>query len=495
MRLLLAVLFGVAACAGITSEVLDALMGFSGEIYVNRDMGEQIVVRETVPKRAWDAWSGLTFQRNALPNEIPFKGAYDSARLLNPQKRYDALTLPFVLKLKQADVMTEEEPANQLKIRTPEGEQIIDFKLNQDLQFGEDKTQWHVDAVRKWSGLLSDPQGEPMIRVALRKPSDPQWTEGITLPSATWRRIEPRIGIHFEWFPNEDTARQLTRIEAATPARWGLVDGNMITWQENFTPGGGGTLHNKTSVTLLQWNDQQDPPVILVRLVDQKGTRDVQITANNPSPEIPVVYEDYGRLDTVLLFSAWKEGQAFAVAYQHHQPCGESVLDVDTPWTPAGLPYQVRIDQVIEKGVVVAQQDSKVPEVVFSSENRKLHIRQGEAVREGDSLLEFSRKTKPSAIQYAFSVTGEGKDASLIIQPDDTVHFRHYRFSQGNPGPDPLHAAVLRVEARAEHPWRRVMLALFLIGLVLLLVWQMAHHPEMKNDVKDNNNNENEVAS
>jgi hypothetical protein len=105
-----------------------------------------------------------------------------------------------------------------------------------------------------------------------------------------------------------------------------------------------------------------------------------------------------------------------------------------------------------------------------------MRLRQGEAVRSGDALLEFTRTDSAKRVSYEFAVAGAaGKGRTFSIGPDSSVRRGDWRLTQGDPARDPLRTAVLRAEYAPARSWSRIVVAVALAGLIWLGLQSRPH--------------------
>jgi hypothetical protein len=397
--------------------------------------------------------------------------------------------LPFSIRLKQAHVLREEQPHNLVKIsgdiKTDAAgaglERSIDLQERGEIEVNGEKYQ--LKTVRKWSGLFRYASGEPLAALSLRRPQfvkprqtvGEAWTENVFVSANAWRRVEPEIGLRCSWSPSETAAHDalaagLPGIEAA---RWGVVEGVTVNWFESFLSGAGAELKNGGAVTLLRLDESGPEPFVEVQFIEG-GQRSVErAAANRRDVDARVRFEYFPRLETVILLNAFDDDKAVFAAYHKRQPCGQRTLSAGESWSPEGFPFEIRFDQALRTALPVSAEDSTVYEAVLQGASGDLRLRQGEAVRCGDALLEFSRKADPPQVRYDFTASDEDThfDRAFSLGPGERVRLRDWRFSQGPPAPDPTHAAVLDVEHSPVWSPPRIVLAGGLAGLAGLVIF------------------------
>jgi hypothetical protein len=448
---------------------------FSGELCVALGRSERIVVRRTPARRSPLEFDTGLIQRAVPADAIPFDDRETAAGLLNTSETYDYGQLLFSIRLEQVFVLSESEPWNLVKVTTPDAERSMDLVVNGQVNI--DGQTHQVVAVRKWSGLLPLESGRPMAAISLRE-GNGAWTENLFLESGKWRRIEPHIGIRFSWFSSEAAAQEALRqgLPGIESARWGVVDGRAVNWFESFLPGAGAQLANGTAVALLRLDESDGEPAIEIQFVEGGQVRTERVKANERDSHVPIRFEYYSKLETAILLNGFADGEAAAAAYHKQQSCGTKRVEAGQPWRPSGSPYELRLDQAMEHAVSVSLKDSTLYEALLRGPSRELRLRQGEAVRCGDVLLQFIRKAEAPRVRYDLAAveTASNKEHALSLGPDASVRFGDWRFSQASPTADPYRTAVIRAEYSPTRPWVRILMATALACLALVTVFSQA---------------------
>ena len=454
--------------AGII-EARNWICAFRGEICVAKGKSERLVVAAARSEPQISFLRRKQDFHDETPDALPFEDPETSAKLLGAG-RYDAARLPFSIRLKQVDVLSEEEPRNLLKISAPDSERTIDLEDKGDIRINGEP--YRMETVRKWSGLMRYPSGEPLAALSLRRPGE-CWTENVFVAADTWRRIEPDTALRFTWCVSEEAARQaraagLPGIEAA---RWGVVEGGVVDWSASFAPGAGAELKDGGTATLFKLDESGTEPAIEVEFSKGGQRKTERAVANERNSDARVLFEYPSRLETVILVCAFEDGKALLAAYHQHKPCGETVLSAGETWSVEGIPFEIRLDQALQMALPVSEEDSTVYEAVLRGPSRDLRLRQGEAVRSGDASLEYVRKTNPPRVRYSFAVRQEGslKERTFTLGPDNAVRVMNWRFSQGPSAGDPTRMGVLDAHETPAWSITRIIMA----GSLAALVWLM----------------------
>ena len=483
----------LALLIAVGGEAYNWLDSFSGELCVGVSRAEHTAVRLAaagassslkVELRARLRMMDGSVQHDLLPDEISFQDRETSPKLLNPQQRYDAVQLPFSMRLKRVAVISESDPRGAIRVSSQGTQRTVPIAAGGNVEL--DGVRYHVETIRKWSGLLRREGGEPMACLSLRRPGE-TWTENIFLAANAWPRFEPGVSVRFRWFDSEagareDLAKGLPGIESA---RWGAVDGSAIQWFGSFAPGTGAALSGGVRVTLLELDETHETvggsqAAIEVQREKDDQAENVWVVANDPTPQAPLRFEYHARLDTVILVNGFADGAACVAAYHKEKPAGNAKLAAGETWRVEGAPLELRLDQVLSGALAVPEKDSTLHEAVLRDKDSELRLRQSEAVRRDDALLEFTRTAVPPVVRY--EVAAEKPDGkplrSFALGPDETVRYRNWRFSIGSPAAEPLRTAVLNVERASSQSWTRILMAIALAGLV----WTALHFRHERKD-------------
>ena len=450
----------LALLLALGGEIRNRVRRFAGESCVSLGGSERMVVRRATHGRLpLDLGpASLTLQRDTAVAAIDFDDPLSARGLLDVSATYDAARMPFALQLEHIEIIEEHPALNLLKVTSPEGERTIALVVGEDATIeGE---SFRIAAIREWSGLLRDANGTPMAAVSLRHPSE-SWTTGVFLHAGRWTRVEPGVGLRLSWFESDDAARESLALGLSDTrsARWGVVDGPAVNWFEVFVPGTGAQLRDGTVVTLDRYDEGGSR--IVVRVEKGGETRLVEASANARDPNALVRLESPSQLDSVIVFNAVGEGRALAAAYEDQRECGRTEMAAGETWAPEEFPYEVRLDQVLAKAVIVQPDASPLYEAVLQGSARELRFRQGEAVRSDDNLLQFVRVAVPPDVRYTFVVAEPGteKARTFTLAPKESVRHGDWVFTQGAAKPGEDHLAVLHAHRKPAAAWTRIMFA------------------------------------
>lgn len=259
---------------------------------------------------------------------------------------------------------------------------------------------FRVDTVRPWVGILPDPRGRPLISISIAL-EDGIWAENMILGSNGVISID-NYQLRLELL-NGKTVEEF--IEAKknrdSRGRWGIEEGDRIHWFDNLLPGSGVELDDGTIYTLLRFREQyQSPegpvPAIVVR-VEADGIKENRIITTR-TQDGPVKLEFASGRQVWFVVAA--DNAIEAVALHPDSQVERESLRVGESWKLDQGPMTIRVEQYNSAGVAVNLDQTPFQEVVLVSDNRRVRVRQGEAIRVGDALLRYQRVLAPDAAEY-----------------------------------------------------------------------------------------------
>ncbi len=463
-------LFYLGAVFALGGLVYQRLAAFSGELPLALGRTEKSVVR---PSRAGQVFVGM--QRRAPLDVIAFDNPAIARRLLDPDLAYDAMTLPFRLRLEEADVLREYPPRDVLRVRAAEDRREIPLHDGATITFDD---QAYRVTLRRWSGLVRHPKGQPMAAFSLRRRGEP-WTEHLFVDAENWLRVAPGIGLRLRWHTDEEAARAA---HAASPeslfeGRWGVVDNGavgrpattIVHWSTSFVPGTGHVLRDGTEATLVEF--KSEPPRITVEFAaDGKQQRET-LDANARDPESRLRFEWPAAWQHVVAADAWREGHALVAAYElpKAQPAAAKrftgeIKDREA-WRPDEFPYEIRLDQLMGAALPVPETEQPVFEALLESAGETLALRQGENMRHGDVMLAYRREPTPPEVRCtlrAVPIDG-GDEKTFTIGPGERRRQGDWIFAI-RPDLAAADAVVLRAERTLGSPAKLLGMALFIVG-------------------------------
>lgn len=469
LRLLFA-LFYVGAIFAVGGYLYQRLAAFSGEMPIALGHTEKTVVR---PSRPGQVFVGM--QRNMPLEVLAFDNPQVARRLLDEDVAYDAMTLPFRLRLEKAEVLREFLPRDMLRVRTPEGSQEIPLLNGGTITL--DGKEFAV-TVRRWKGLVRHPKGQAMAAFSLRRPGE-AWTEYLFVDADNWLHVAPDIGLRFRWHMREEEARHAA---AAPPlgllqGRWGVVEGSIVHWSTSFAPGTGHVLRDGTEATLNGFQEQ--PPRINVEFRREGQKEECALDANARDPEGRLRFEWPAAWGRLIVADAWREGLALVSVYESGERRFAVELKDRATWQPDGFPYEIRLDQVMGGALPVTDEEEPVFEAILRASDEELALRQGEGVPRESATLQYRRVPAPPEVRYTLRAIplGGGDEKTFTLGPGEHERVGDWLFSarEDRASPD---LAVLRAERTLGSPVKLLGVALFVIGAFGLVIARFGRRSE-----------------
>jgi hypothetical protein len=250
---------------------------------------------------------------------------------------------------------------------------------------------YSVEAIRPWSGLLRDAAGVPMAAVSVGDASG-AWTEDVLMEPGGWTRFRGFPPVQFLFEPDEGVraATVERRIAEAPPGRWGVNEGGRTHWFASFAPGSGTLLDDGTAVTLVAFDEDGTPPSIRVR-IERDGSAEEREVLADVSDGL-VSFERNPLRGDAVVFLGGRDDRADVYRIRGGA-MGEAAasLRAGYVWEDASTGMKLRLEQVLAQGVPVLREESPLLEAVLAGEDRRIRVRQGEAVRVGETTLRFIR--------------------------------------------------------------------------------------------------------
>ena len=463
-RPLLAVAMYVALAAAAICAAYCSIAQFRGTLAVGLGRQEKIAVASAmIPLRPETP--------NVLPNvparHIPFEDPETAWKAFLRSADYHAARLPFSVKLDKIDVISAPPPTHLLSLSGAEPAASVEIQDGGEAPIGG--VPYKVASIGLWSGLMRDPQGVPMAAVTLTGDGGnaPARTT-LFLASDVWQTTPGGAAVYFAWHPGDvESARAAAAagLPGLESERWGVVDGGAINWFHAFTPGTGARLSTGEEVTLVAFDEKR--PAVAVE-IDRAGTKDVVwVAANETIERVPVRFDYPALAPHVFMLHAWEDGRALVAAYENRQPAGQLELQRAQWFHPDPAPLNLRLDDVMSNAVPVDESESKLWAAVLKSDaGEEITLRQGEAKRLGDSLVEYKRLFPPRDVNYILTVAGT-TTRQVTLKPGQSLRAGHWRLRQAQNQCDPHTVAVLEADYM---PGNTPAILLAILGLAALLL-------------------------
>jgi len=324
-----------------------------------------------------------------------------------------------------------------------------------------DAEKFVVQAVRVWQGLLPVADGVPMASVSVFTGSDPV-LENLLLSIGS--RFDFPGDMSVELVPCSDSGdTSASGVQAPVGSgrgRWGVVDGSGVLWFDGFVPGSGATLTDGSVVTLESYT--ADGPSLVIRKQGANGVE--RITLDAPSNRPPIFF-DPGPSWASARLMVCDDGMA---------KIGESptaTLSAGDVWPFSDGRHSLRLEQALLSAAPVAAKDSPFFEAVLESPHRRVRVRQGEAVRVGESMLRYQRAGDNSTATVRIRVVQPGVAAvDVALRPDERYFFKWKGalWSVAHDGVRPGTSVTLEPQPESRWPLY-ASIASFTLGLAMLL--------------------------
>ena len=291
----------------------------------------------------------------------------------------------------EAGVPPSDTPSHQLRINSLDGESLIAIDAGSEVSI-EGET-FRVDAVRAWSGLLRQPGGDPMISISLRK-HDGEWFEDVLVGAEQWLRIEGFPPVLFLFTDHDITLYEslLKRMRSLPAGRWGVLDSGRVHWFESFVPGTGVERADGSIVTLLEYaaaGNGDEAPRIRIRIESDESSTERWVPADDVNnTDIRVEVNPMFTEMVALVSNRAAYAEVFHIKHGSVQDLGR--LSEGRSWS-ADAVLELRLEQVAPEAAPVLRERSPLLEAVLVGSERRIRVRQGEAVRVGESTLRFVR--------------------------------------------------------------------------------------------------------
>lgn len=476
----------VFVCAGY---IYQRIQRFEGEICIEKGKVENVVVRPS-----GEGGGFASMQRNLALDVISFQDPEAARRHFDADKTYDVAELPFRLRLDDVVVLEERPPRDVLEVSFPGTKR--EYPAQEGASVGLDGDTGTIAGLRRWSGLVRNPKGQPMAVISLRRPDEP-WKERLFLNAGAWRSVDSSMAVYFGWFENEQQANDglPSTLPGIESARWGVVEGPSTQWVNAFTPGTGVTLSNGTEVILLRYEEAHQEeggasgqssaspnagprPAILLEIKRGEMREEGWVYANGASRDGTIRFEYPTRTETVLFVHAWRDGGAVFSVFHQGRYCGQKLLQENVVWAPMeGFACQIRLDQVMASALPVDENTGPVWELVIHVPSGDLHLREGESIRYRDGHLAYRRLQAAPKVRYHMSILPDdkGQAKTVMLSPGSSLRYGDWRFSQASDNPDAASIAVLHAERTLGGYTKAVGALLFIVGsfgLVIVRFWK-----------------------
>ena len=165
------------------------------------------------------------------------------------------------------------------------------------------------------------------------------------------------------------------------------------SWFNVFTSGSGIETDDGTVVTLLEvQRDRDSGDIVLDLLVRKAGNSErIRVRAGGEDDGRLVMLEVPAAHEFVLALHGWRDDSCIAVWYQDRRRLASGRLHTGVTWDfAAPAPFALRLEDAMPSAAPVFPEGSSIVEIVLVGPERRVRIREGEAVRLGDALVRFT---------------------------------------------------------------------------------------------------------
>lgn len=339
---------------------------FSGTIFLPDGNSEHLVVRPH------DGSLGIGLSQRNVPADLLMLDNPGVTRALPREGSYDAVVLPFGLRLEEAVSGEAIPPIHTLVVEGPSDIQTVTVEAGDRVSIG--RATLTVGHIGPWEGLLRNASGVPMAAVVLD--SESPWT-GPThfLESGRWYTLSSAQAIYFAWHDNEPSARDAfaASLDEIDYVRWGVRDGAAMQWFEGLIPGTGLTLRDGTKVMLRAV--LSGGQTIRLAVDGGEGPVDVTVEANVGDHTRAYQFESPAATGHGIMLHAWREDEVVCRVLRRDRPAEERVLSPGTDWAIPPEGPTLHLAAVMDSAVPVA--GGKLDAVYLQTADHTYSIREG----------------------------------------------------------------------------------------------------------------------
>lgn len=376
------------------------VVGFKGTLFLQRGVTETLVFRPSEGRLALGA-----AQRN-VPSDLLLLENPGVARVLRKDQNYDAMVLPFALRLDEVEVLAERPSKHWLEVEGPDVEKRVQIVAGGEVPLPAGSIQ--VDEIGPWEGLVRTGVGRPMATVRLENPEGAS-AKLLFLEDRQWQFPTQDLALCFYWHESEAAleAASAHGLAGLNAARWGVRDGKATQWLASFEQGAGLRLRDGTEVVLEA--DGRREGWVMLRVTKGAETETHRIHANRANPDEPFLLQDPAAAERVLELHAWREDQIVARILG---PDGAETTELKPgmQWEVANVPTPLEPVQVMASAVPIPGGEVQAAYVHLGGE--EVTLREGLMETAGDYRIRYQREPQPPEARYHFAA----------VQPDGQPH-------------------------------------------------------------------------
>ncbi|MFA6242429.1 MAG: hypothetical protein WC655_15950 [Candidatus Hydrogenedentales bacterium] len=333
---------------------------------------------------------------------------------------YDVAELPFRVGLTKATLVEQPEVKGRLSVTYRNFLRDYDAEPGTKIRVGQ--VEGEILEIRPWAGLVVAPGGPAMARLSWSDPAG-EWKSGIVLSDDTWQALDAQTAVYFAW--RSSAAEAVASAQAGETqlpqARWGVVDGQEVSWIGSLLPGSGLELSDGTTVTLLEAPEEQagSATSIQVEIVHDGKTERRAVSADEADPLIR--FEDPASHPRLFVVYGWADNRAEARYLERGLPHTTAALDGGFDWRPAPNGPALRLDQVMQAAAYAEPGMSSSYEAVVRVAERTLSVREKERYYLGEACVEFEADVTPPVHDYALTIIREGFREAVAVRSGEIL--------------------------------------------------------------------------
>ena len=279
--------------------------------------------------------------------------------------------------------------------------------------------------VRPWVGVLPDPGGRPTMSLSIATEEN-SWVEnqplvehGHLIVGNTRIQLRPlKVGQSLEGVLRDE-------LSDPTIGRWGIHEGEQVLWFDGFTPGEGAQLNDGTDITLIAFSrsyETEDGLVPAIRIREKKGDVEKDRIVTTQDDDVNVVVESKDPIHHLLDIGVSGMDTPHYILRTLDGQLRTGSLERGKVWQSDILSLWLRFEEYEDKGVFIQQVDSPFVEAVLLSEDRRVRVRQGEAIRVGEQLIRYKRVLPEGAVRFLVDI-GDPVSKSIELSSGDSTIF------------------------------------------------------------------------
>jgi hypothetical protein len=269
-----------------------------------------------------------------------------------------------------------------------------------------------LSEVAPWTGLLQSPNGMPMAHLYLKGVGG---GANVFLPDGQWVTLDEGSKGLLVWHASEEEARTASQRErlGLDHARWGVVEGESVSWFSVFTPGTGIDLDDGRQLVLQEVIE--NGAALRVGITTPEGWKERIVPANNADADPLVRFENCAALPRTVVLDAWKADAALATCFQHGARTAQAELATGERWSAPGLPTTIWLAGLQSSAVPGYPREDGPLGAVLEAPNRRYVVGTLQQERIGDATVAFLGE-KEVIWHYTLEIAKPGAQTPIQVQ-------------------------------------------------------------------------------